>query len=243
MKLFLSSGNRQDNYIHADQQRFNMTTILLSLSLSALLILSFGFSFQSTTVFAQVVLLRTSNNNIVKNNFASSAQQVVANHVTSISAGTSNITEQPPLITKISSKGVYQVQLSWSTPISIQSLPKNGFSPHILFMNATAPPATSKTIPNRAAESEQTAGIGTQYNVPGSIERIVPINSFDMTIYDNHGKILWNKVKQTVSAGLGLEQVVFPKGYTGNITILIHNIKSPLHKVPTDSVEFAAKVG
>ncbi len=86
-------------------------------------------------------------------------------------------------------------------------------------------------------------GSGTQYTVPGSIERIVPVNSFDMTIYDNHGKVLWNKANQTVSAGLGLEQVVFPKGYTGNITILIHNIKSPLQKVPTDSVQFAAKVG
>ena len=104
------------------------------------------------------------------------------------------MTQQPPLITNVSSKGVYQVQLNWSTPISIQSLPKSGFSPHILFMNATAPPATSKTIPNRAARSGGTTmGSGTQYNVPGSIERIVPINSFDMTIYDNQGKILWNK--------------------------------------------------
>ena len=61
-----------------------------------------------------------------------------------------------------------------------------------------------------------------------------------MTIYDIHGKVLWNKVNQPVQGGKGFEQVVFPNGYTGDITILIHNIKSP--KVPTDSVEFSGKV-
>ena len=226
MKLFPScNGNRQDNYIHPDQQCFNMNTILLSLSMSALLILSFGFSFQSP-VFAQIT--SSANNNIVKNNyFPSSFQQVVG---------------EAPLITNISSKGIYKVQLGWSTPISLQSLPKSGFSTYISFMSATAPPATSKTIPNRATKSEQTIGVGTQYNVPGSIKRIVPIKSFDMTIYDSHGNVLWNKVNQRPSAGLILEQVVFPKGTSGNITISIHNIKSTLHNVPTDSVDFAAKV-
>jgi hypothetical protein len=66
-----------------------------------------------------------------------------------------------------------------------------------------------------------------------------------MTIYDNHGKVLWNKVDQTVTGGKGLEQVVFPNGYNGDITILIHNIKFGLDngkKVP-DTVEFSAKVG
>jgi len=34
------------------------------------------------------------------------------------------------------------------------------------------------------------------------------------------------------------------KGYTGDITILIHNIKAPawLQKIPNDSVEFRGKV-
>ena len=211
-------GNRQDNYIHPDQQCFNMRTILLSLSMSPLLILSLGFSFQSP-VFAQIT--SSANNNIVKNNyFGSSFQQVAA----------------APLITNISSKGIYKVQLGWSTPLSLQSLPKSGFSTYISFMSATAPPATSKTIPNRATKSEQTI------RVPGSIKGIVPIKSFDMTIYDSHGNVLWNKVNQRPSAGLILEQVVFPKGTSGDITISIHNIKSTLHNVPTDSVDFAAKV-
>jgi hypothetical protein len=181
------------------------STFLMSLSISALLILSCGFSIQSS--FHQFVAAQ-------------------------------------PLITNISNKGIYEVQLGLSTGISLQSLPNSGFSPYIRFMSATAPPATSHTIPNRAAQSGGTTigGSGTQYNVPGSILRIVPIKSFDMTIYDSHGKVLWNAANQIPSAGLKLVHVVFPKGTSGAITISIHDIKSPHSNVPTDSVDFAAKV-
>ena len=58
-------------------------------------------------------------------------------------------------------------------------------------------------------------GSGTQYNVPGSILRIVPIKSFDMTIIDSHGKVIWNIANQKPSAGLKLLHVVFPKGTSG----------------------------
>jgi hypothetical protein len=234
MKLSPScNGNRQDNYIHPDRQCSSMSTILLSLSMSVLLILSFAISFQSP-VFAQIISTNTNNNIVKDNNFASSFQQVAFT----------------PLITNISSKGIYKVQLGLTTGISLQSLPKYGFSTYIKFTSATAPPGTSKTIPNRAAESGGTTiGVGTQYNVPGSILRFVSIKSFDMTIYDSHGNVLWNKVNQRPSAGVILEQVVFPKGTSGDITISIHNIESPLHNnrlhLPTgttDSVDFAAKV-
>jgi hypothetical protein len=207
---------------------------MMSVMMSVLLILSVGFTSQSL-VFAQISFTNTKHildNNV--NNFAASFRQVVIN------------IGQPPMITNISSNGNYKVQLSFNSPISIQSLPKNGFSPSITFMNASAPPATSNTIPNRAAQSGgTTVGAGTQYNVPGSIQRLASVSSFDMTIYDNHGKVLWNKVNQPVTGGKGLEQVVISNGYTGKITILIHNIKPGLdnpHKFPV-TVEFSAKVG
>jgi len=202
MKLFPScSGNRQD--IHRHQQCFN-NTILLSLSMSALLILSW-LSFQSS--FEQVAAAQ-------------------------------------PLITSISNKGIYHVQLGVEG-ISLQSLPKYGFSPYLRFMSATLPPATSKTIPNLATRGAGTIGaLGTQYNVPGSILRIVPIKSFDMTIYDSHGKVLWKKVNVIPSAGgaITLVHVVFHKGTSGPITISVHNIRSSRPNIPTDSVDFAAKV-
>jgi hypothetical protein len=133
-----------------------MSTILVSLSISALLILSCGFSIHSS--FHQ---------------FASAQ----------------------PSVTNISNKGIYKVQLGLSTGVSLQSLPKSGFSPYIRFMSATAQPATSKTIPNNAnggGLGMTVGGSGTQYNVPGSILRIVRVKSFDMTIYDSHGKAIWN---------------------------------------------------
>jgi hypothetical protein len=150
-----------------------------------------------------------------------------------------------PLITNISNKGIYKVQLGLSTGISLQSLPNSGFSPYVRFMSASALPATSKTIPNNAnggGLGMTVGGSGTQYNVPGSILRIVPIKSFDMTIYDSHGKVLWNIANQKPSAGLKLVHVVFPKGTSGHITISIHDIKSTRPNVPTDLVDFAAKV-
>ena len=232
-------GNRQDNYIHPDQQCLNMSTILLSLSMSALLILSLGFSFQSP-VFAQITSTSANNNIVKNNNFASSFQQVVAahgancnvlvstckyivknNNLKNFAASTPAVNLGHVPVTNISSKGIYKVQLGLNTPISLQSLPKSGFSTYIRFMSATAP----------------------SLSISGSIIRIVPIKSFDMTIYDSHGKVLWNKVNQRPSAGtVKLEQVVFPKGTSGDITISIHDIKSTLHNVPTDSVDFAAKV-
>jgi hypothetical protein len=231
MKSFLFwYGNGQDNYIYRDERR-----IMVSVMMSVLLILSIGFTSQSS-VFAQISFTNTKqildDNNA--NNFAASFRQVVTN------------IGQPPMITNISSNGNYKVQLSLNSPISIQSLSKNGFSPSITFLNASAPPATSNTIPNRTAQSGgTTVGGGTESNIPGSIQRLASVSSFDMTIYDNHGKVLWNKVNQPVTGGKGLEQVVFPNGYTGKITILIHNIKPGLdnpHKV-SDAVEFSEKVG
>jgi hypothetical protein len=107
------------------------------------------------------------------------------------------------------------------------------------------PPATSKTIPNHASGgglAMTVGGSGTQYNVPGNILRIVPIKSFDMTIYDSHGKVLWKAANQIPSAGLKLVHVVFPKGTRGHIAVSIHDIKSASPNVPPDSVDFAAKV-
>src|SRR5262249_35815556 len=115
-------------------------------------------SFQSPD-FAQIP--SSENNNIVKSNyFTSSFEQVAA---------------APPLITNISSKRIYKVQLGSTTPVSLQSLPNSGFSTYITFMSATAQPATAKTVPNQMAQSGSTTvgGSGTQYRVPGSIQPLV----------------------------------------------------------------------
>jgi hypothetical protein len=209
-----------------------MSTTLLSLSTSVLLILSFVLSYQSP-VLAETTSTRVDSNIIKNDNFALSFQRVAQ-----------QVVALPALITNFSSKGIYKVQLGWNSPVSIQSLEKGGFSMYVRFMNATAPPGTLKTIPNRlngGGLGTTIGASGTQYRVPHSIQRLATIKSFDMTIYGKHGKVLWNKVDQVPSAGLKFEYVVLPKTYNGNITISIHNIKSLLPGVPTDSVDFATR--
>lgn len=134
------------------------------------------------------------------------------------------------MITNISKQGIYKVEIQWHTPQSNQTgvFPKNGFQLEVRFLNGTAPSATSKNIPNNMTQGGVTTigNAGTQYAVPSSIEHLLPIDSYDMTIFDNHGGVLWHKSNQTTSAGVGQEQVVLPNGYTGKIHLLINNIKT-----------------
>jgi hypothetical protein len=155
---------------------------------------------------------------------------------------------QGPVTTKISDKGIYKIQLTFVSPSPIQSpsvLPKKGFQMEVDFLNASAPPPATQTIPQKESGSQ-----------PGIIQRLVPIDSFDMTIYSNNGKVLWNKTNQAVTSGRAIETISFTNSsYAGDITILIDNIKAsnsmaggnpmtplstPALKGTPDSVKFTA---
>ncbi len=138
-------------------------------------------------------------------------------------------TSQPPIATKVSDKGIYQVQLSFISTLPMQSpnlLPKSGFQMEIDFLNATAPAPTSKTIPQKESAIRGESSLGMPVSQPNIIQRLVPVDSFDMTIYSNNGKVLWNKTNQAVTGGKAAETISFNGNYTGPITILINNIKS-----------------
>ena len=179
-----------------------------------------------------------------------------------------------PILTKTSDKGIYKVQLRWSSPPGIQSpnsLPKNGFTMEILFLNATASEPTNQTIPQKETNIKGETSLqndATRFSEPSSIQRLVPVDSFDITIYSQDGKVLWSKLNQPVTAGRAAERITFEKEYTGGITILINNIKAstgmvgttatPLSttnssqsslahnsdgSLKTDSVKFTARIG
>jgi hypothetical protein len=58
------------------------------------------------------------------------------------------------------------------------------------------------------------------------MKRLLPVNGFDVTIYSNNGKVLWQKTNQIINAATAFENVTFAKsGYSGGITIQITNIK------------------
>jgi hypothetical protein len=130
-----------------------------------------------------------------------------------------------PVIEKLSDKGTYKVQLRWGQPPSL--LPENGFDMEIVFLNASAPPASPQTFPT--TETNQTGGPTTMgatgYTNPSLIERMVPIQSYDIAIYSDDGRELWKKENQAVQGGRAYERVTLEKPYTGNITVSIYNIK------------------
>ena len=130
-----------------------------------------------------------------------------------------------PVIEQLSDKGTYKVQLRWGQPPSL--LPENGFDMEIVFLNASAPPASPQTFP--MTETNETGGPTTMgatgYTNPSLIERMVPIKSYDIAVYSDDGRELWKKENQAVQGGRAYERVTLEKPYTGNITVSIFNIK------------------
>jgi hypothetical protein len=130
-----------------------------------------------------------------------------------------------PVIEKLSDKGTYKVQIRWGQPPSL--LPENGFDMEIVFLNASAPPASPQTFPT--TETNQTGGPTTMgatgYTEPSLIERMVPIRSYDIAVYTDDGRELWKKENQPVQGGRAYERVTLEKPYTGDITVSIYNIR------------------
>ena len=144
-----------------------------------------------------------------------------------------------PLLSKVSDKGNYKVQIRWGQSPNLLS--QNGFDMEILFLNASAPEPTSQTIPQKETNLTSQSSVGASgYTEPYIIQRTVAVDSFDITMYSDKGEILWQKVNQAVTAGRAPERVIFTHGYLGGVTIQINNIKSA--GITTDSVTFTAKV-
>ena len=127
-----------------------------------------------------------------------------------------------PVLENLTDKGTYLVQLRWSQSPSL--LPEDGFDMEVVFLNASAPRATSKTFPTTETNQSDTVG-STGYTDPSLIERMVPIKSYDIAVYSDDGRELWKKENQAVQGGRAYERVTLEEPYTGNITISIRNIQ------------------
>jgi hypothetical protein len=164
------------------------------------------FAENSQGISARNTNLQSIRNNgseiIVTNNSAANT------NTTNIKAAAAN--SSGTVIEKISDKAIYKVQLRSNGPFNF--LPKNGFDMQILFLNANA----SEPFANSIIKEQQQ-------------QQPIPVNSFDITIYSNNGKVLWQKTNQTITAATAFEKVAFTNGggYNGGggITIQIANIK------------------
>jgi hypothetical protein len=171
-----------------------------------------------------------------------------------VKSATLNMTNNGNVIEKISDKGLYRVQLRSNE--SFGYLPKKGFDMQILFLNASSA-STQSNINNATIAGSQQQ----------QMKQLVPVNGFDITIYSNNGKVLWQKTNQTINAATAFENVTFANGgYSGGITIQLTNIKIspvpigtaiplgsdknigaltgsfPTKKTQTDSVTFTASI-
>jgi hypothetical protein len=164
---------------------------------------------------------------------------------------------QGMILEKISDKGNYRVQIMWNqlgsqsanavpsgNTTSSPTIPKQGFEMEVDFLNASAPLPTGKTVPQKESSIKSESPVGASVNqipTPSIIQTTVPVDSYDITIYSDHGQELWKKLNQPVTAGRGVQRVVFENSnYTGGITIQITNIKSG--DIPPNAVTFTAKV-
>jgi hypothetical protein len=166
-----------------------------------------------------------------------------------------------PILEQLSDKGNYLIQVRWGQDPSL--LAASGFDMEIVFLNASGPEATPESFPIKETNVTGDSFVGSGgYTDPSIIQRMVPIESYDITVYSDNGEQLWKKANQPVQAGRAYERITFENPYKGGITIQINNIKGagnmggtiggPLSgpnesnpsedKAETDSINFTATV-
>jgi len=123
------------------------------------------------------------------------------------------------LLEKESDKGNYLVQLKSSYTHDIHNFPIE-----IVFLNSTLPTHNAPSVPS--LESNNTGDIITSggLSVPSILERVVPVQNYDITIYDGNGNEIWKKASQVATEGRGTVNVQFEDIKPGELTIVIDKI-------------------
>ncbi len=158
----------------------------------------------------------------------------------------SDQTSGEPILEQVSEKGIYRVLFRWADPVGE---PQGEIAVEIVFLNASAAEPTSDNIPqtetnNTGASTPDASG----FNVPGSIESTLPVESYDIAIYASNGSELFKMIDQPGFGGRGAQSIEFEGNYTGPITIEISDIKpgwntdGTAEAELTDSVTFATAV-
>ena len=98
------------------------------------------------------------------------------------------------------------------------------FPLEIVFLNSTLPTHTAQSVPNLESNNTGDTFSSTGLSVPSSLERVVPIESYDIIIYDANGNELWKKISQSATEGRATQNVEFGD-YDGKLTIVIDKIK------------------
>jgi hypothetical protein len=119
---------------------------------------------------------------------------------------------------KTSENGNLLIQLKSSLTQDLSNFPLE-----IVFLNATLPKQTPQTVPNIESNNTGDTFSSTGLSVPSTLERVVPIQSYDIIIYDANGKELWKQTSQPATEGRANLNVEFGD-YKGKLTIVIDKI-------------------
>ena len=85
------------------------------------------------------------------------------------------------------------------------------------------PKQTPQTVPNLESNDSGDTVSSTGLSVPSTLERVVPIQSYDIIIYDANGKEVWKQTAQPATEGRANLNVDFGD-YKGKLTIVIDKI-------------------
>jgi hypothetical protein len=152
---------------------------------------------------------------------------------------------EEPILEQTSEKGIYRVLLKW--PHDIQN-PQSGIQIEMVFLNASAPAPTPENTPQMEtnATGQGTPG-ASGFTDPSIIETTLPVESYDIAIYDKDGKELWKKTDQPGAGGRGTQRLDLSSNYTGPVTLNVTDIKpgwdageTATAQDLTDSVTFTA---
>lgn len=122
------------------------------------------------------------------------------------------------LFEKTSENGNLLVQLKSSLTHDRYNYPLE-----VVFLNSTIPTHTPQSVPSLESNNTGDTFSSTGLSVPSTLERVVPIQSYDITIYDANGNVLWKKTSQPATEGRAIQNVEFGD-YSGKLTIVIDKI-------------------
>ena len=136
-----------------------------------------------------------------------------------------------PVLQQVSEKGIYLVELKW--PL-VYSDAENSLQVELVFNNASAPPPTSDTIPQRE-DNFTDSGLEDTRTVPAILGgEPMQVESYDMAIFTPDGRKLWEQLDQPGQGGRATQRIELDSNYTGPVTVHISDIR------PGDSLGEAA---
>jgi hypothetical protein len=127
-----------------------------------------------------------------------------------------------PVLQQVSEKGIYLVELKW--PLTYADA-ENSLQVELVFNNASAPPPTSDTIPQRE-DNFTDSGLEDTRTVPAILGgEPMQVESYDMAIFTPDGRKLWEQLDQPGQGGRATQRIELDSNYTGPVTVNIRDIR------------------